>query len=35
MEVNMFTGIGLSAAAILVACAIIALCANFNNKYDE
>ncbi|KAH0915651.1 hypothetical protein HID58_030097 [Brassica napus] len=26
MEVNMFTVIGLSAAAILVACAIIALC---------
>ncbi|CAF2246499.1 unnamed protein product [Brassica rapa] len=35
MEINMFTVMGLSAAAILVACAIIALCANFNNKYDE
>ncbi|CAN6894707.1 unnamed protein product [Brassica oleracea var. botrytis] len=35
METNTFTVIGLSAAAILVAIAIIALCANFNNKYDE
>ncbi|CAN6900762.1 unnamed protein product [Brassica oleracea] len=35
METNTFTVIGLSAAAILVAIAIIMLCANFNNKYDK